>query len=167
MGWLIGYTQDKKTFVQEMLGKGSETCVFNEHSLKGNRLWVRASNPALGTSFILLFLLRKDRGYGWGYKGIDETVGPYYFDCPLGMLDRCTAPYNDTATAWRAKVREAHATRPTRRTWAPGMRVSIPHAPGYGVMTLLEPLGRRGWRTTGYIRIPARVMTTAVLVPPS
>ena len=168
MGWLIGYTQDKKTFVQEMLGKSSPTCVFEEHAVRGNNLWVRASNPIVreDSSFILLFLLRKDRGYGWGYKEIDETMGPCELDCPIGMLDRCAAPMGEVAAAWRARVRAYHAARPKRVKWAPGMQLTIPHAPGYGTMTLKESLGRRGWMTTGYLRIPARVMSSAVVVAP-
>ncbi len=24
---------------------------------------------------------------GWGYKGMDETMGPYYYSCPLEFLE--------------------------------------------------------------------------------
>lgn len=38
------------------------------------------------------------------YKFMDETVGPYYYDCPKEILDLLSPPMNDYAALWRAKV---------------------------------------------------------------
>jgi hypothetical protein len=46
---------------------------------------------------------------GWGYKDLDETVGPTAIDCPLSYLD---APHREPvgyAAEWRNRVRRFHA----------------------------------------------------------
>jgi hypothetical protein len=32
-------------------------------------------------------LLRSQKGFGWGYKDLDESMGPYFYSCPLKYLD--------------------------------------------------------------------------------
>ena len=41
---------------------------------------------------------------GWGYKGLDESMHPYYYSCPLEYLE--IAP--DVSPGWRKRVREHH-----------------------------------------------------------
>lgn len=41
---------------------------------------------------------------GWGYKTIEEAMGPYYYSCPLAFLDMAAVQ----SQAWRNKVREYH-----------------------------------------------------------
>jgi hypothetical protein len=42
----------------------------------------------------------------WGYKDMDETVGPYFYDCPESILNLLTPTKYETAQAWRDKCRE-------------------------------------------------------------
>jgi hypothetical protein len=49
---------------------------------------------------------------GWGHKCMDESMGPCFYDMPVGWLDELTEPMNDYARAWREKVRETHENRP-------------------------------------------------------
>lgn len=51
--------------------------------------------------------VRKE-GYGhwFGYKLMDETEGPYYFDCPVSILNLLTPTDNEIANEWRNKCRE-------------------------------------------------------------
>jgi hypothetical protein len=98
-----------------------------------------------GTKFITLDLIAKERGGGWGYKGLDEDWGPYCYDCPLTLLDRADPPATPNATAWRAKVYE-YADRQKRlkremQTLKPGTVIVV----GPCQYTLLEDLGRSGW----------------------
>ena len=53
--------------------------------------------------FIGVYLLQRGHG-GWGWKSMDETMGPYYYDCPASYIKDCTAPVNQTAADWRAAV---------------------------------------------------------------
>jgi hypothetical protein len=47
----------------------------------------------------------------WGYKDMEESMGPGYYSCPLSYLEM-TPPYdNDWARKWREQVREYHNRR--------------------------------------------------------
>lgn len=39
--------------------------------------------------------------YNFSYKDMDETCGPYKYDCPKGILDLLTPTENEYANAWR------------------------------------------------------------------
>ena len=55
--------------------------------------------------WILVVLFESLPGTGWGFKIMDENVGPCYYDCPTTFINRCTAPEPDTfAENWRKKV---------------------------------------------------------------
>lgn len=42
----------------------------------------------------------------WGHKDMDETMEPYYYDCPAKILALLTPTDDDRANAWRNKCRE-------------------------------------------------------------
>jgi len=44
-------------------------------------------------------------GCTFGYKDMDETVGPYESDCPATILDELTDTQYEYAIAWRARCR--------------------------------------------------------------
>ncbi len=115
------------------------------HRVVGNHVWQLVQRPD-GTKFIALDLIAKERGGGWGYKSIDEDCGPYHYDCPITLLDKADPPATPNAEAWRAKVRE-FADRQQRlkremQTLKPGSVIVV----GPCQYTLLEYLGRSGWR---------------------
>lgn len=56
---------------------------------------------------------RDREGYIFGYKDMDETVGPNEADCPEPILDLLTPTAYPYASAWRARCRENLATRRT------------------------------------------------------
>jgi hypothetical protein len=56
---------------------------------------------------------RDREGYIFGYKDMDETVGPNEADCPEAILDLLTATEYPYAQAWRARCRENAAARRT------------------------------------------------------
>lgn len=45
--------------------------------------------------------------YGFCYKDMDESEGPYYHDCPAKILDLLTPTDSEYANEWRAKCRES------------------------------------------------------------
>lgn len=111
----------------------------------GNHIWQLVQRPD-GTKYITLDLIAKERNGGWGYKGMDEDSGPYYFDCPLTLLDKADPPSTANATTWRAKVWE-YAERLKRlkremRALKPGTVIVT----AQNQYTLLDDLGRSGWR---------------------
>jgi hypothetical protein len=54
---------------------------------------------------------RDREGYIFGYKDMDETVGPNESDCPEAILDLLTPTEYPYAQAWRARCRENAAAR--------------------------------------------------------
>lgn len=111
----------------------------------GNHVWQLVQRPN-GTKYITLDLIAKERGGGWGYKGLDEDWGPTHFDCPLTLLDKADPPATANAEAWRTKVWE-YADRQKRlkremQTLKPGTVIVV----GPCQYTLLNDLGRSGWR---------------------
>ena len=47
----------------------------------------------------------------FGYKGMTEYSGPFYYDCPKNILNLLTPTDNEYALAWREKCRETLAKR--------------------------------------------------------
>lgn len=47
-----------------------------------------------------IFLTSVD-GWDFGYKDMDETCGPYQYDCPKSILDLLTPTDNEFALKWR------------------------------------------------------------------
>jgi len=78
-----------------------------KRALRGNTLWsVWEKTPQEGPTerFIRCDLLRKDKGYGWGYKAMYESMHPYQYSCPLGYLDLVPVANQE----WRDKVKRFH-----------------------------------------------------------
>jgi hypothetical protein len=49
---------------------------------------------------------------GWGYKDMEEAMGPYYFSCPLTYLAMVPVVTNQT---WREGVQQYHARKKEKR----------------------------------------------------
>lgn len=49
---------------------------------------------------------------GWGYKDMEESMGPYYFSCPLKYLGMVPEVANED---WREGVRQYHERRREKR----------------------------------------------------
>ena len=47
----------------------------------------------------------------WGYKDMDETEHPYYYDCPAGVLSLLTPTDNKCANEWREECRKKMAKK--------------------------------------------------------
>lgn len=101
---------------------------------------------------------------GWGYKGLGEECGPYYFDCPLPLLNQATETTNERALEWRQSVRTFHATK------RPKVKSGDVVESGAYKYRLVEPAGpRRGWRVQSLAdgciyRMPANQLARAKLV---
>lgn len=59
-------------------------------------------------------LLRCDQG-SWGYKPLEESMGPYYFSCPLRYLELVPLDRYGGNAEWRDQVIEHHRRRAENR----------------------------------------------------
>lgn len=102
MGWLFSHrTRDAQ--IQELVQ--DPNCL--DHTDTGERVWA-VWRSADNSRFIACFLIDQQDGK-WGYKPIDETMGPCFYDCPLKYLDATPGRTEGYAAAWREKVRAYHA----------------------------------------------------------
>ncbi len=127
-----------------------------------NQLWERGStvyavawheNPEkfAGRMYFGIVVLTRRKNGRFAYKDIDESMGPYYFDAPIAMLDMLdTLAPNPSGNAldWRARCRHAHATKraksKAKATLKPGDIVKF--SPDGAAFELIMPAGpRRGW----------------------
>lgn len=99
MGYVYGWS-DQAELVKELEDPGLWGGRVLETHLAGHEHWMLIEEH--GRPIILVNLL--DQMYGrWGYKTLDEQMGPYYYQCPVEWLER--APVANEA--WRARVRKA------------------------------------------------------------
>lgn len=111
----------------------------------GNHIWSAVRNDVTGDVFVNLTLIAKERGGGWGHKSMNESAGPYYYDCPPSILALCTAPANEYADRWRDRVCLYHADRAEKSRIKAGDLITY----GEHTYRLDEPAGpRRGWNAT-------------------
>jgi hypothetical protein len=133
-------------------------------AVRGNTLWTvieylrdTPSYPA-GTRGILCFLMRAYRGEGWGYKDMDESMGPSDESCPVKFLDMVPDP-GGYATAWRARVRARSTTHLPRIKVGDRLLLHSTRVP-HVTVTALRPLAGTFEGTTYTVprRLIARVL---------
>ena len=107
MGWLFGH-YDRKSLVEHLTtGNGVETL---KRCFRGNDMWA-VQRTKDGVVFACLYMLRgnprvTDDPCNWGYKDVDETMGPGRLDFPVSWLDLLSPIESEYAVAWRKSVRE-------------------------------------------------------------
>lgn len=124
MGWLFGWNTRKELIDQLCYGNGVETL---KRKFVGNNMWAVQRVPS-GEVFACLYLIKgnprvTDDPCNWGYKDVDETMGPYQYDFPVSWLDLLSPCDSEYALEWRANVRkraEQMARFKIGTTWAYG-----------------------------------------------
>ena len=114
MGWLFTQGSSKSDIIRKLTAtEENETRRWETltHSVRGNVLWavveITHKQEQTNKRYIVCYLLRSDKGYGWGYKDMDESMFPYYFSCPLKYLAMVPVANAD----WRAEVQKYHERR--------------------------------------------------------
>jgi hypothetical protein len=181
MGWLFEtHPSSKSDYVDRVLKRNfapanpDSTCTLLDHSLRGNHLWLLVKAGDQGP-FIGLFLLECHDGC-WGYKDMDESMGPYYYDCPLRFLRQAPEPDNAgrdhdrSGRGWRDHVREHHAKVRQQRLNRPrvGDQVVLTaetFGAGYaGTYRVQADLGRKGLLLYPGLRLSSRHIKHVQLV---
>lgn len=168
MGWSFAMdkSHDRKACIAELVTGFSCGWKPLKHRAVGNHLWILLENPDKSKSIYLFLLQGGGKDMGWGYKGMGEEAGPYYYDCPLSLINEARAALNAEVSAWRQKVQEHHAKKASKLVPKAGLEV----VSGKHIYTLVEPLApRRGWRVqqqqTGvFFRMPAAQLSRALQV---
>ena len=127
MGWLFTHHEGKGALIRRLVAPdATERRSWHTlaHCPRGNRLWavveIVDEQETRPECYIACYLLAYDKSCrGWGYKDMDESLHPCYYDCPLGYL--AMAP--TACEAWRAEVRAYHAR--LRRRFEVGQKVAL------------------------------------------
>jgi hypothetical protein len=111
MGWLFCASSKDElvAYIEHDLSKVSGLTILGK-AVRGSRLWYAVKRG--GEQYIVLYLTEGDRSqptqWRWGYKDMDESMHPYYYDCPIGLLDLTPQAIESD---WRKAVRAHHAKR--------------------------------------------------------
>lgn len=131
MGWTVVYESRRKGVIDDLCRgwenpKASTRCLARQYiggPFKGTLFGVFETTPKDPTApdapkrqrWIMVTLMQYYRSHnGWGYKDMDETVGPYQCNCPekyVKMADEAGEPANQHAKEFRESVRKHHADR--------------------------------------------------------
>ena len=137
MGWLfmsrfsMGGHATPKAYLDDQFTGQSHGMKVLASSCLNNRVWYAAAqaikNGKQGDIVALVCLIRwnpKARsGEHFGYKDMDETVGPCEAECPERILNLLTPTNYPHAIDWRARCRANLALR--RRELRDGMRIKL------------------------------------------
>ena len=176
MGWLFGW-DDRKSLADHLSSPGvwapeGTTDVIRRECLKrcfkGNHMWTLwevTRNGKPQERYVVLFMLQKDGRDGWwGYKDVDETMGPAYYSCPVSYLDaseELRPKGSEYSTRWREGVRRRAKIRGQKIE--PGMEIVLRNGRTYRVES-----NRRGRilafdvETGQTYRIPRSMLTEEV-----
>lgn len=89
--------------------------------------------------------------FNFSYKEMDESAGPYCYDCPKGILDLLTETDNEYAINWRNKCREniqKKKEKLTKGTLPVGSIIKLKKYNGeYVILQKMSPMYqfRRAW----------------------
>lgn len=123
MGWYYGHTS-RKNLVSELTSgftRGNNHIACVKHCYRGNAfrgvlwsVWERRLCVGVGSRVEGTWIkcdLMECVGGEWGYKPMEECMGPFYYSCPLGYLALVPDDSPGTNPEWREGVRAYHAER--------------------------------------------------------
>ena len=134
MGWYYTYNSSMRDQIAEITQNqdypdGNKlTCLARK--LNGMTLWTvweRTMPDKPPYRFIGCYLIRKGDEGSWGYKPLDEYMGPAEYSCPLSYLDMAPLMPEHDSHGWSAKWREGvknwHAVHNAK--WAIGQKLLL------------------------------------------
>lgn len=148
MGWTYAH-KPATVSVRDYLAQEFPSLRFLETARVGNVFYAAATEDGQDV-FGLVCLLSTGSGGVFGYKDMDETMGPLYYDCPARVLDRLSPTTNPEALRWRARCREQAARIAKARQVTTGslLRFEEPLRFTDGHVSSVFQVERQGRRTT-------------------
>jgi len=169
MGWLFLQGAERRDIVNELTrehtnDQGEVVLRTLKHCCRGNVMYAVHETVASGSPlrFIGVHLMQRSDD-GWGYKEMEEAMGPCYYDCPLSYFELAGDPRNEVAKEWREKVRRMAAKKAEQNAKKPKVgeiwsclgrnckRIRIAFVKGRRI----EAYNLTG---SGYYRIPKKIL---------
>jgi hypothetical protein len=76
---------------------------------------------------VCLLDYRPKECHNFGYKDMDETMGPYFYDCPERILKLLTPTENEYALEWREKCWERIRSQQNKPKLKKGLLIEFAH----------------------------------------
>lgn len=128
MGWLFTYKPRgesmKEFFSKEFNGENGQ--VLDVALVNFREAYIAYQ---LGDEVIALVCLvdyDNNSYYNVGYKDMDETMGPRYYNCPKRILEKLTPTQNEYAREWREACWQRHQEKEAKRV-SDGDQVRFAH----------------------------------------
>lgn len=134
MGWLFRQDMTRKELIADRTEfwerKSGETIVKSmplAHCYRGGSfsgvlwaVWERrfikdGEDAEPQQRWITCDLLQYRRDSGWGYKDMDESMGPYYYSCPMKYLNMVPIEQFGGNAEWRVEVMQHHECQREKR----------------------------------------------------
>lgn len=128
MGWTTYHRpkgeSDRTHFERELLAGTDYEIV--ECATVRSVFYAAVRTKATGDVWALVVLLRRMRGYhNFGYKDLEETVGPVEANAPAKVLDALTPTDNEYAAEWRQRCRDNLVKRADARKRQEAVTVGV------------------------------------------
>jgi hypothetical protein len=119
MGWTYFQAPAGKRSLEILRGEWPSLRFIDAEQI-GSTVYAAVSTSKAPADVFALVVLIDRRNGQFGYKDMDEGMGPYECQCPARILDKLSATANSYALEWRAKCREYHRDRVTRESTRAG-----------------------------------------------
>jgi hypothetical protein len=193
MGWLYKHDSidNPVAYLTDQYNHDAEHCTYRVLAAArvANTVYmaVKSTEKTTGSFYVFaaVILISNTQKHGFGYKDMDESVGPYECDCPdriMRLLSPITdIPYPSYAAEWRARVaarKIANAElRAKRKQLRPGSVVTLENEVRFrdgtkatafrmrfvrGKTPVFEPIERPGF----WCRLPAASIAAASITQP-
>lgn len=106
-------------------------------------------------TLITLELISKSEGK-YGFKGLDETANPYYYNCPLSFLELANnPPPSEYSRKWREGVRQYHEHKKQLKEKSVSGSKILVNGVEYTLQRKLQ--GKKGWAVTNKLGLEFRI----------
>jgi hypothetical protein len=166
MGTYYTHGASRRDIIEECSAGWTNGSVITKclaRACSGNDLWLVFEQTIIGIDgprserFIQLCILSKIAA-GWGYKPIEESMGPYACSCPLKFLDMVPEPVGVYAGDFRKRVREYHARR--NQKLSVGQIVKLTNGLNYKMVSTRKMLAYLVGHEGGTLyHVPKRMLT--------
>jgi hypothetical protein len=154
MGWLYQYdpVENPVAYLAEKYNCGTLQVLAAARVGSTVYMAIRSTEKASAAShvFAAVILISNTRKHGFGYKDMDESMGPCQCDCPARIM-RLLTPIADLpnpgyAADWRARVAERKNEKHRQRARRQSLRIG-------SIVTLPSPVNFAGGFTANTFRV--------------
>lgn len=132
MGWTYTHKFPCVSATDYLKDLMNENLEILDSALVNSHEWYAACRDKRnGEVFALVYLVNNDNrakdGFNFGYKGMDEFMGPCEDNCPERILNLLTETTSEYAIGWRQRCREKIEQRAKARTIKNGSVIRFSH----------------------------------------